>query len=156
MTRTISDPGKAFIQTREGYAKDIGDGRVQAYPDPGTGSAPWTIGWGSTGPDIVKGTIWTRAQAQARFDAHVAEFVAGVDRLIGTAPTTQNQFDAMVSLAYNIGLTGFGQSTVLRKHKASDYAGAAAAFALWNKAGGRVMQGLVNRRAAEAKVYAAP
>lgn len=149
----VSDTGKALIQKWEGYAKDLGDGRVQAYPDPATGGAPWTIGWGSTGPDIVKGTIWTRAQAQARFASHVDEFAAGVATALSGAPTTQNQFAAMTSLAYNVGLGNFTSSTLLKKHKAGDYAGAQAQFAVWNKAAGRVMKGLTDRRADESRLY---
>jgi len=145
--------GEALIQRWEGYAKDIGADRVQAYPDPATGGAPWTIGWGSTGPDITKGTIWTKAQAQARFREHVAEFAGGVAKAFGNAPITQDQFDAMVSLAYNVGLGAFTGSTLLKKHKAGDYAGAAAEFARWNRAGGKVMAGLTNRRADERKLY---
>ena len=59
----------------------------------------------------------------------------------------------MVSLAYNVGLGNFASSTLLRKHKAGDFARAAAQFAVWNKAAGKVMQGLVSRRADEAKLY---
>ena len=149
----LGSNGEALIKKWESYAKDLGDGRVQAYPDPATGGAPWTIGWGSTGPDITKGTIWTRAQAEKRFQDHAQEFANGVTDALGSAPTTQNQFDAMTSLAYNIGLGNFKSSTLLKKHKAGDYAGAKAQFAVWKNANGKVMQGLVNRRAEEAELY---
>lgn len=149
----LGPKGIALIQKWEGYAKDIGAGRVQAYPDPATGGAPWTIGWGSTGPDIIEGTIWTQAKAKARFLEHVASFSDGVSRNLAGASVTQDQFDACVSLAYNVGLANFAGSTLLKKHKAGDYAGAALEFAKWNKAGGRVMAGLTNRRAEEAKLY---
>ncbi len=153
-TQQLGPDGEALIKKWEGYKKDLGDGRVQAYPDPATGGAPWTIGWGSTGPDIKKGTIWTKAQAQQRFTAHIEEEAApAVRKGIGSTPTTQRQFDAMVSLAYNIGVTAFLQSTLLKKHVAGDYAAAAAQFGVWNKAAGKVMQGLVNRRAEEAALY---
>lgn len=149
----LGPKGIALIQKWEGYAKDIGAGRVQAYPDPATGGAPWTIGWGSTGADIVEGTIWTQAKAKARFLEHVASFSDGVNRDLAGAPATQDQFDACVSLAYNVGLANFAGSTLLKKHKAGDYAGAALEFAKWNRAGGRVMAGLTNRRADEARLY---
>lgn len=145
--------GIALIQKWEGYAKDLGDGRVQAYPDPATGGAPWTIGWGSTGPDITKGTIWTRAQAQERFEAHIAQFAAEVGKLLGTAPTTPDQRDALISFAYNLGSDSLRTSTLLRKHKEGDYAGAAAEFAKWINANGRPMDGLKARRAEEAALY---
>lgn len=149
----LGDKGEALIKKWESYAKDLGDGRVQSYPDPATGGAPWTIGWGSTGPDITKGTIWTRAQAEKRFQEHSQEFANGVADALAGVPTTQNQFDAMTSLAYNIGLGNFKSSTLLKKHKAGDYAGAKAQFAVWKNANGKVMQGLVNRRAEEAALY---
>lgn len=150
---TLGTKGEALVKRWESYKQDLGDGRVQAYPDPATGGAPWTIGWGTTGPDVVKDTIWTREQAQDRFRQHVAEFSAGVAQALESAPTTQDQFDAMVSLAYNVGLGNFRGSTLLKKHKAGDYAGAQAQFAVWNKAAGKVMKGLINRRADEAKLY---
>lgn len=137
----------------EGYAKDLGDGRVQAYPDPASGGAPWTIGCGSTGPDIVKGTIWTRAQAEARFKRDLERFANGVEHALAGSLTTDAQFAAMVSLAYNVGLGNFRSSTLLKKHKAGDHAGAKAEFARWNKAAGKVMPGLTRRRVAEAALY---
>lgn len=127
--------------------------KLIAYPDPGSGGDPWTIGWGSTGPDIRKGTVWTQAQADTRFAEHVAQFGRSVEQLLGGAATSQCQFDALVSLAYNIGTGNLSSSTLLKKHKAGDYAGAAAEFARWNKASGKVMAGLTRRRAAEAALY---
>lgn len=130
--------------------------RLEAYPDPGSrDGTPWTIGWGSTGPDIKPGTVWTQQEADARFADDLARFAAKVDALIGDAPTDQSQFDALVSLAYNIGSEALRKSTVLRKHKAGDHAGAAAAFGMWVKNDGRTMRGLVRRRAAEAALYLA-
>lgn len=112
-----------------------------------------TIGWGSTGPDIKLGMTWTQKQADDRFAADLAYFGGKVINAIGGAATTQAQYDAMVSLAYNIGIVAFAGSTVLRKHKAGDHVGAAAAFAMWVKQAGRVLNGLVKRRAAEAAMY---
>lgn len=142
-----------LVQQFEGCAKKRSDGSFDAYPDPGTGGDPWTIGWGSTGSDIKKGTVWTQKQCDDRFNSHLEEFAAGVSKAVGDAPTTQNQFDAMVSFAYNVGLGNLNSSTLLRKHKARDYAGAAAEFARWNKAAGKVLAGLTRRRAAEAALY---
>lgn len=127
--------------------------RLTAYPDPGTGGDPWTIGWGATGPGIVRGLTWTQAQADARLAEDVERFAEQVRVALGDAPATQGQFDAMVSLAYNIGSRAFASSTLLKLHKAGDYAGAAAQFGKWVNAGGRRMAGLVNRRAAEAAIY---
>lgn len=145
-----------LVQEFEGCAKKRADGSVEAYPDPATGGDPWTIGWGSTGPDIKKGVVWTQKQCDDRFVAHLGEFADKVNKLLGGAPTTQHQFDAMVSFAYNVGPANLSTSTLLKKHKAKDYAGAAAEFAKWNKANKKVMAGLTRRRAAEAALYAKP
>jgi len=142
----VDASGERLIKSYEGC-------KLAAYPDPATGGDPWTIGYGATGPGIKKGVIWTQAEADARFTQDIAKFAAKVSTLIGATPTTQNQFNAMVSLAYNIGTGNFGNSTLLRLHKAKDYVGAADQFGKWNKAAGRVMTGLTRRRAAEAKMY---
>lgn len=120
-----------------------------------------TIGYGSTGKSIHVGDRWTPQMAQARFMTDLMAFGAGVNRLLDGAPTSQSQFDALVSLAYNIGLDedadtkaeGLGDSTLLRKHKAGDYAGAAAEFLKWNKQAGKVLRGLTRRRKAERAIY---
>jgi GH24 family phage-related lysozyme (muramidase) len=131
---------------------------VQAYPDPGTGGEPWTIGWGATGTGIEPGdrigpdTLWTQAQCDARLASDLSLYAKEVALAIGDAPTTQAQFDAMVSFHYNTG--AISKATLTRKHKEGDFAGATAEFARWNKAGGRVLKGLVNRRREEAKLYA--
>jgi lysozyme len=145
--------GIKLIQSFEGCAKKRPDGSYDAYPDPATGGDPWTIGWGSTGPDIKRGVVWTQQQCDDRFVSHAGEFAANVEKAIGGAATTQHQFDAMVSLSYNIGMGNFSTSTLLKKHKAGDHEGAAAQFAVWNKANKMVMAGLTRRRAAEAALY---
>jgi GH24 family phage-related lysozyme (muramidase) len=81
-------------------------------------------------------------------------YADAVSRAIGNAPTTQNQFDALVSFHYNTG--AIATATLTKKHKAADYKGAEAEFARWNKNAGKVMKGLVRRRAAEAELYAKP
>lgn len=131
-----------------------------AYKDPGSKNGlPITIGWGSTtdlkGKPIKMGDVWTSEYADRVFARDLANFSAKVTQHIGGAPTTQNQFDAMVSFAYNVGHGegGFKTSTLLKKHKAGDYAGAKAEFARWNKNDGKVMNGLIRRRAAEADLY---
>lgn len=126
--------------------------RLDAYPDPGTGGEPWTIGWGATGDGIRKGVTWTQAQADERLARDVARFAAGVDAGATRAPTP-GQRGAMISFAYNVGIGAFGASTLLRKHNAGDFAGAAAEFGKWVNAGGRKLNGLVKRRAAEAAMY---
>lgn len=92
----------------------------------------------------------THEQSQQLLSKDLVRFEKAVNRLGGM---TQSQFDAMVSLAFNIGEGAFAKSTLVRKHLARDFAGAAAEFSKWNKGGGKVLAGLVKRRAAEAKLY---
>jgi lysozyme len=143
---TPSPKIEAFIK---GYEKC----RLKAYM-PTPNDVP-TIGWGSTGPDIKLGMVWTQAQADARFAADLARFASKVTALLGAAPTTQAQFDALVSFAYNVGDGdgGLKTSTLLRMHKAGDYHGTAGQFGRWNKQAGRVLNGLTTRRSAEADIY---
>ena len=150
-THSLGPAGRALIMGFETCARALGGGRFAAYPDPGTGGAPWTIGWGSTGPDIRPGLIWTQAQCDARFAAEIQRYAAEVARAIGPAPTTQNQFDAMVSFHYNTG--AIARAELTQCHIRGDYAGAKAGFAHWVRDGTRVMPGLVRRRAAEAELY---
>lgn len=128
--------------------------KLEAYPDPGTGSTPWTIGWGTTridGKPVVPGMKITQEEADRLFVKDLRKFEDDVSAAIGLAPTSQAQFDAMVSFHYNTG--AIGRSTLLRKHKAGDFAGAEREFHRWTRAGGKVMRGLVRRRAAEAAIY---
>ena len=149
--RLVSQRGIALIKQFEGCARVRRDGLVAAYPDPGTGGAPWTIGWGATGPDIGPGTVWTQARCDERLLRDIARHAAEVDKTIGDAPTTQGQFDALVSFHYNTG--AIARATLTARHKAGDHTGATAEFARWNMAGGKVLRGLVRRRAAEARLY---
>ena len=125
--------------------------KLVGYPDPATGGKPFTAGYGHTGPDVSLGVKYTRAQAGVWLAQDIAKFEAGVNKL---APvTTQGQFDALVSFAYNLGLGNLQSSTLLKKHNAGDYAGAALEFSRWNKAAGKVMAGLTARRARESELY---
>lgn len=156
----IGPAGVALIKRFEGCERRRPDGLIEAYPDPGTGAEPWTIGWGATGRDhfrggrIRPGTVWTQAEADARLMQDLARFAAEVAKALGNAPRTQNQFDALVSFHYNTG--AIARATLTKKHIAGDTAGAAQEFARWNRAGGRVLRGLVRRRAAEAALYLTP
>lgn len=145
----LSQRGIDFIKQFEGYSE-------KAYPDPATGGEPWTIGYGTTkypsGEKVAKGDTITPNHAEYCLRNDVAKFEEGVSALLKVA-TTQNQFDAMVSLAYNIGLGNFGKSTLLRKHNEKCYSCAAGQFPAWNRANGKVMNGLTRRRNAERALY---
>ena len=156
-SRRIGPDGVALIKRFEGCAKLRRDGLIEAYPDPGTGAEPWTIGWGATGPGlelgsrIGPGTVWTQKQCDARLADDLRRYARDVANAIGDAPTTQSQFDAMVSFHYNTG--AIARATLTKKHCNGDYDGAAREFKRWNKAGGRVLKGLVRRRQEEERLY---
>ncbi len=153
----VGAAGIALIKRFEGCARLRSDGLVEAYPDPATGGEPWTIGWGATGRDHFHGgrigpdTRWTQAQCDERLAEDLVRYAAEVAAALEGAPTSPNQFDALVSFHYNTG--AIARATLTRKHVAGDHEGAAREFARWNRAAGRVLKGLVNRRAAEAELY---
>jgi lysozyme len=147
---TPSPACAALVKSFESCAKALGNGTFIAYlPTPQ--DRP-TLGYGSTGPDIHLGLVWTQAQCDARFASDLAKFAAGVSALL-TGPTTQNEFDALVSFAYNVGLGNLAHSTLLRMHNAGDHEGARAAFGDWVHQGPTILPGLIRRRAAEAALY---
>ena len=150
--REINEAGIALIQKWEGCARRRADGRYEAYPDPGTGRDPWTIGWGSTGADVAPGVIWTKDQCDARLKRDLTRYAREVAMAIGAAPTTPGQFDALVSFHYNTG--AIAKATLTKLHRTGQFAKAQAEFGKWINADGRVMQGLVKRRADEAEHYA--
>ena len=133
------------------------DFRATAYQDP---VGIWTIGYGTTanagvGITPKAGMTITESQASAYLDAAVTKFAHNITDAL-TKPANENEFGAMVSLAYNIGPTAFKRSTVARKFNEGDKKGAADAFLLWNKAGGRVLKGLTNRRIEERALFLRP
>ena len=110
-----------------------------------------TIGYGHTGKDVRPGMVITQETADKLLADDLAKFEAGVAKL---APkTTQGQFDALVAFAFNLGLGALADSTLLKLHKACKYGEAAKQFERWNKASGKVLLGLIRRRAAEADLY---
>ncbi|AUG88530.1 putative endolysin [Pseudomonas phage TC6] len=127
--------------------------RLVAYLD---SVGVWTIGYGDTGPDVVKGLTITKEEAEKRLRKRLVEFEGYVNTYV-KVPLKQHQFDALVSLVYNIGPANFKTSTLLKKLNAGDYIGAADQFLVWDK--GRVdgklvvIKGLANRRAKERKQF---
>ena len=143
MVTTIGPKGLALVKRWEGL-------KLKAYLCP---AKVWTVGYGSTGKHVKPGLTLTEPEAEALLRKDLARFEKKVASL-ARAPT-QEQFDAMVALAFNIGEDGFERSSVLRAHNAKDFVRAERSFEMWNKAGGRVLKGLVNRRADEAALYRA-
>ena len=148
----IGKDGIDLIKSFESCAKKRADGHFDAYM-PTKNDVP-TIGWGST-KGIKMGMTLTQQECDDRFADEIAEFSTGVAKLVGTAKTTQNQFEAMVSLAYNIGIgtKGFAGSSVLKRHLEGNFEAAATRFGLWNKQAGKDLKGLTRRRAAEATLF---
>jgi lysozyme len=142
MGMKTSPNGISFIEAWEGC-------RLVAYQDI---VGVWTIGVGHTGSDVVRGKRITQAEADAILAADLAKFERTINAEV-RVPITQNQFDALVSLAFNIGSGAFRSSTLLRKLNGGDIGGAAKAFLSWNHAGGRVSAGLTKRREAEMNLF---
>lgn len=150
-----SQRGLSLIKEFEGCLQPIGGGLFKPYICP---AGVLTIGWGTTnldGKKFDKNTRWSQAECDAAFANNMGRYEDAVRRLV-KVPLNQNQFDALVSFAYNCGEGNLGKSTLLRKLNKGDYTGAANQFAVWNKGGGRVLNGLVRRRAAEAKLFRSP
>ena len=140
-----------LIKPFEGLAKRLPDGRVTAYPDPGTRGHPWTIGWGATGPEINPGTIWTIEQCEDALDHHVEYFLRGLFKFSPKIQTAlPRRIAAVTSWVYNLGLGNYRVSTFKKRIDAGDWDGAATECLKWTKANGRVLPGLTRRRAAEA------
>lgn len=145
----ISDRGVRLIKRYEGV-------RLKAYKPVPT-EEHWTIGYGHYGPDVRKGQVITMATAEKLLRQDLRKFELGVERLV-TTRINQNRFDALVSLAFNIGLGNFASSTVLREVNRRHFLRAAAAFRMWVRGGSptAVLAGLVTRRAREARLFLRP
>lgn len=146
---------RLLVKPFEGYHKRLPDGGCKAYPDPATRGDPWTIGYGSTGPDIDKDTVWSQDQAEHRLMQHMLYFAT---KLLVLSPSlaraSDRRFAAVISFAYNCGLGNYRVSTFKKRVDAGDWEGAQKEIVKWNKAAGRVLPGLTRRRAAEAAFLA--
>ncbi|VVT49241.1 Phage-related lysozyme (muraminidase) [Kosakonia radicincitans] len=142
----ISNKGIALIKQFEGL-------RLDAYQD---SVGVWTIGYGWTQPvdgkPITKGMVIKPETAERLLKTGLVSYESDVSKLI-KVKLTQGQFDALVSFAYNLGMRSLSTSTLLRKLNAGDYRGAADEFPRWNKAGGKVLDGLTRRREAEKALF---
>ena len=140
----ISQHGISLLKEFEGL-------KLTAYPDPATNGEPFTIGYGST-EGVYEGMTITEDEAEARLHKDVARFEDCVNGALQVS-VTQGQFDALVSFAFNLGCANLRKSTLMRKLNSGDAGGAAAEFAVWNRAAGRIMAGLSRRRAAERDLF---
>lgn len=137
----VSDKGIALIKEFEGC-------KLTAYKD---SVGVWTIGYGHT-RSARQGMVITQDQADELLELDVATHATGVYKAL-QVKLEQHQFDAVVSLAFNVGVTAVRNSTLLKMINRGDVKLAAAQFDRWNKAGGKVLAGLTRRRAAERKMY---
>ena len=141
-----SDKGISMIKQFEGC-------KLTAYQD---SVGVWTIGYGWTQPvdgkPIRAGMTIKQETAERLLKTGLVSYESDVSRLVKVG-LTQGQFDALVSFTYNLGARSLSTSTLLRKFNAGDYAGAADEFLRWNKAGGKVLNGLTRRREAERDLF---
>lgn len=141
-----SEKGIALIKQFEGC-------KLTAYQD---SVGVWTIGYGWTQPvdgkPIRSGMTIKQETAERLLKTGLVSYESDVSRLVKVG-LTQGQFDALVSFTYNLGARSLSTSTLLRKLNAGDYAGAADEFLRWNKAGGKVLNGLTRRREAEQALF---
>lgn len=141
-----SDKGIALIKKFEGC-------KLTAYQD---SVGVWTIGYGWTQPvdgkPIRAGMTIKQEAAERLLKTGLVSYESDVSRLVKVG-LTQGQFDALVSFTYNLGARSLSTSTLLRKLNSGDYAGAADEFLRWNKAGGKVLNGLTRRREAERALF---
>ena len=144
----MSNNGLELLKSFEGC-------ELTAYQD---SVGVWTIGYGWTQPvngkPVSKGMTITQEIADSLLRSGVVQYEKGVTGLAKVA-VNQNQFDALVDFAYNLGVKALEGSTLLKKLNAGDFTGAAAEFPKWNKAGGKVLPGLVKRREAERTLFLA-
>jgi len=126
--------------------------RLTAYPDPGTGGDPWTIGYGHTGSDVHVGLTITQEQAEELLMKDVQKAANDVKAKV-TTDITQEEFDALVDFVFNCGAGNFNGSTLLKKINAGDMEGASHEFEKWDMAAGKHMAGLLRRRHAEAQEF---
>jgi len=148
----INQAGLALIKSFEGCS-------LTAYPDPGSGGEPYTIGFGHTGEvngqPIALGMTITQDTADDLLEADLGRFEEGVNNLVAR-DLTPNEFAALVSFAYNLGLGELEESTLLADVNAGNFDAAQEQFGRFVFADGQELPGLVRRRAAEAALFGSP
>lgn len=142
MSYSINDAGLTLLKSFEGC-------KLKAYRCPAN---ILTIGYGHTGEDVVEDMEITQEEADALLKKDLVRFERAVDAGAHTL-LTRNQFSALVCFAYNIGVGAFLKSTALRKVNELDFPKACEGIKMFNKAGGKVLMGLIRRRAAEVKLF---
>lgn len=137
----LSAKGKHMIQEFEGL-------RLTAYK---CSANVWTIGYGHI-KDVKSDMTITEEKANKLLDQDLNNFIIGVNHLL-KVKVNQNQFDALVSFAFNLGLGALSNSTLLKKVNRKDFDGASLEFHKWRYANGKEVQGLLNRRLKEQELF---
>jgi len=140
----LTPEGWTLLKTWEGC-------RLSAYPDPASGGAPWTIGYGHTGADVVPGLTITQQQAEAWLQSDAAEAASAVDRLLRGVALTPRQRDALISFCFNVGVGALEGSTLRKRLSVGNAPALVIAQELprWCKGPNGPVEGLKRRRAAE-------
>ena len=141
----ISNAGLQLIRNFEGC-------RLTAYQDV---VGNWTIGVGHVGPEVGAGLVWTQEQANDTLRVDVQKAADAVNKVV-VVPLTQNQFNALCSLAYNIGCEAFTRSTLVRLLNTGDVSSASLEFIKWDEAEHRIIPDLLRRRQAETALFNTP
>jgi GH24 family phage-related lysozyme (muramidase) len=140
----LTPEGLTLLKTWEGC-------RLSAYPDPASGGAPWTIGYGHTGPDVVPGLTVTQQQADTWLQKDVAHAASAVERLLPGVALLPRQRDALISFCFNVGVGALETSTLRKRLLAGESAPRVLQEELprWCKGPHGLVEGLKRRRAAE-------
>ena len=159
---SIGSSGLNLIKKAEGYASTkappaIPAGSVHGYVDPASGGEPITIGYGTTGPavdqTITTSTVITQSQAEEYLAYAInKKFMPMLKRYV-KVDLTPNMVDACISLMYNIGAGNFGKSSIVTNINNKNWCAAGDGFLAWNKASGKVLDGLTKRRTAERTLF---
>ncbi|MFA6788951.1 MAG: lysozyme [Arcobacteraceae bacterium] len=112
----------------------------------------WTIGWGHTGTDVTEGKIITEEEAESLLQEDLIKFEKAVNDLV-SIELNENQFAALVSFAFNLGIGNLQSSTLLKLVNSNDSFNASKEFVKWSKAGGQRLSGLVKRRLSERNLF---
>ena len=144
----ISDEGLELIKHFEGCPTDE-EGNAVAYQD---AVGVWTIGYGHT-KDVQEGDKWTKEKAEFMLWRELEDEYEDYINNYVHVPLNQQQFDALCSWVYNLGPANLKKSTLLRKLNNGEYKETPNQIKRWNKAGGKVLEGLVRRRGAEALLF---
>lgn len=138
----ISSDAVALVKHFEGC-------KLTAYRCP---AGVLTIGYGHTGPDVREGLTITQARAEELLTADLQPLASFITKMV-VLPLAQHQLDALACFVFNVGRGAFEQSTMLGYLRGGQWASAAGEFQRWVKADGRVLPGLVSRRAAERSLF---